>query len=160
MLIFFIELKIVLLFGNNFKRNFNRNFFVEFDKGFVASHFFYGFFQNDRFAINVESEFFQSFCDLNIVDRAEDGARGACFCSNGEAYIFQRFSKSFCVGLDFCELVCSLSLVFGQNFERRFGCNHSFSRRDKVISSVSAFDFNNIVFIAEVENMIFIIVIL
>ena len=54
-------------FCNNFKRNFYANFFVKFDSSSVFTNCFNSF-NEDDFAINVVSEFFESFCNFSIAN--------------------------------------------------------------------------------------------
>lgn len=59
---------ISVLFADYFERNFYRNFFVKIYCGVVIADFLDCFRNNDVLAVNVESEFFESFSDLDSID--------------------------------------------------------------------------------------------
>ena len=54
-------------FSNHGEGDFNGNFFVEFQESLVASNFLHSLFENDKFAVYVETQLLESLCDLNIV---------------------------------------------------------------------------------------------
>ena len=59
------------------------------------------------------------------------------------------------ISLDFCNLVDTLLLVFGELLQGGFGSDDGFSLRDEVIAAVTVLYLDNIVFIAESGYILF-----
>lgn len=85
---------------------------MEVDLGGVFAKFLHGLFEHDDLAVNVVAELFEGFGDLDVVDRAEDGAGGRSLGADGEGYVGQCGCGCLCVGFDLGELVGALTLVF------------------------------------------------
>ncbi len=81
----------------------------------------------DDLAVDIVTELFESFSDLESVDRAEDSAGRAGLGTDRELNAFESGGSSLSVGLDLSELVGALTLVFGEDLERAFGGDHSFA---------------------------------
>ena len=145
----------VLLFSYNFKWDFNWNFFVEVESSSVVTHFFDSVFNHDELAIDVVTEFFKSFSNLDSVHWTEDSASSANFSSNSECYAFQWSSKSFSISFDFSKLVSALTLIFGKNFKSWRSSNYSFALGDEVVTTIAAFYFYNIIFLTKIGNVFF-----
>ena len=64
-------------------------------------------------------------------------------------------SGSLGISLDFCNLVDTLLLVFGELLQGGFGSDDGFSLRDEVIAAVTVLYLDNIVFIAESGYILF-----
>lgn len=77
---------------------------MKLDSCAVVANFFDRFLDVDDFAVNAETEFFESFSNLDAVDRAEDSACGACLGTDCELDVFELGCKFFGVGLDLASL--------------------------------------------------------
>ena len=62
---------------------------MEVDFGGVFAKLFNGFFDDDDFAVDVVAEFFEGFCNLDVVYRTEDGAGGRCLGADCEGNVGQ-----------------------------------------------------------------------
>ena len=144
-----------VLFGNDLEGDFYADFFVKFNDSFVVTKFFDGFLDNDDFAVDVVAEFFESFSDLDIVDRAEDCAVGAGFSTDSESHVFEGFGGSFSVGFDFSKFVSALALVFSEHFKRRFRSDNGFALRNKVVTTVAALYLYYVVLVTKVCDIFF-----
>ena len=93
----------------------------------VFADFFYGVLDNDNLAVDVVTEFFKGFSNLDVVYRAEYCACRACLGADSEADALELFSNGFCVGFEFGELVGALALVFGEYLQGAFACDDCFA---------------------------------
>ena len=145
----------LVLFSNNLEGDFNRNLFVEVDFGGVLAEFLNGLFEHDDLAVDVVAEFFESFSNLDVVDRAEDGACGGSLGADGESHAFERSCNSFCIGLDLGELVGALTLALFELTQVGVVGNHCFALGDEIVTAVTVLYFNDVVLVAKVRYIFF-----
>ena len=67
----------------------------------------------------------------------------------------ERSCESFCVGLDFSELVGTLALVFSENLESRGSGDNGFTIGNEVVAAVSVFYFYNVVLVSKAVDVFF-----
>ena len=144
-----------MLFGDYFEGDFDRNLFVKFYGGGVFANFFNGLFDLDDLAVDVVTEFFESFGDLDVVYRAEDGAGGRSLGSDSELNVFELFGESFSIGFDLGELVSTLALILGEHLKSRFAGDDSLAGWDEVVAAVTVFHGNDVVFVSEAADVFF-----
>jgi len=99
---------------------------VELDDSCVVADFFDGV-ERDELAVHVVAEFFESFCNLDGVYRAENSTGRRGLGTDGELNVCDGSSESFGVGFDLGELVGALALVFGEYLQGAFACDDCFA---------------------------------
>lgn len=112
---------------------------MKLDSGGVVADFLDRFLDVDDFAVNIEAEFLESFCNLYVVDRTEDSAGCACLGADCKLDILELCCELFGIGFDFGEFVSALTLVFGEYFECRFGGDNSLTGGNEVVAAVAVF---------------------
>ena len=89
---------------------------MELDDSCVVADFFDGV-ERDELAVHVVAEFFESFCNLDGVYRAENSTGRRGLGTDGELNVLKSGCCGFGFSLDACELVGALTLVFSKNFK-------------------------------------------
>ena len=143
------------LFSNDFEGNFNGNFLVEINDSFVVADFLDSFLDDNVTTVNVVAEFFESFGDLDSVDRTVDSTGSAGLSTDGESNAFESCSNSNGVSLDLLELVSALTLVFSEHFKSRGSSDNSFTLGNEVVATVTVLNFNNVVLVSKALNVFF-----
>ena len=128
---------------------------MEFHNSNIFAKFLNGILNRDEFAVDFMTEFSELFGDLNSTNRTKDSTGSTCFGSDCQSNAFESGSGSLGISLNLGDFVSTLLKVFCKHFESRRRCNYGFTLWDKVVTTISAFHFNNIVFVAEVANVFF-----
>ena len=128
---------------------------METDDSFVNAHFLHRIFDFDYLSVYNMTKFFESFGNLDSVNRAEDSALRAGFSTDLELNAFEGCSGSFSISFNFFELVSALFLVFCPSLKSSFRCDNGLSLRDEIIAAVSVFYFDYVILIAETRNIFF-----
>ena len=131
-------------FCNNLEVNNSLDIFEEFGDSLAFAEFFNGFYGN-KFAVNIDTECFESLRYLGVGNRAEDFTVFTCLDSDCESSHFKLLSQYLCVVAKFGELVSLLLEVLCKLFLCTLACYNSKFLGDKVVAAVTVFNLNDVV---------------
>ena len=143
-------------FCYNLEGELNAHFLVKAYGAGVVAKSLHCILDNDKLAVNVVAELFESFRDLESTNRTVDSVVGTCLGSDDDLlYAIESCGGSLCVGFELCDLVGTLTLVFGEHLEGAFGCDDSLALRNEVIAAVAVLYFYDIILVSKVGDVLF-----
>ena len=128
---------------------------MKFYRSFVGTDFLYVL-HDDNLAINVEAKLLELVGNLEAVHRTVNRTGGADL--HGDLYrldLAQLLSKSQGLVLDFLELVCALLQLLGEHLAGGGRSDNGLSGRNKVVAAITGFDVDDIVLIAQANDVFF-----